>query len=248
MHSIMCQAIQEFYACGCEGACLVQKCPDGSAKCAMNLQNPTPLNLEMPCLVHRLRLSHKAERKEWSTPPSAYHNSRRYPSQRRAPEVAPGAPARHSLRNNPRTRRKSSKSRKSSGSRSSPPESDTDRPSSSVQTGPRPITRVTSLGTREGTHEETRLSEEEKWSTGSPGQNRNNEYAIRAARIRRSLEEARRRGEEEQEDMDRYAAFLEKDHKTTEDYKKKRAQRKAGLRPSRREALSRKTDGICILM
>ena len=173
-------------------------------------------------------------------PPSAYFNSKRNPLQSSRPAITTETPARHS------TQRKYSKQRRSSNSR---------RTSASCEEQSektRPCHKARAVSAEPVKAALAKPSERPSAPIRSLSEDDADDYdlAVRAAadRVRRSVELRRQQAEEEQDQEERYEMFLEKDRRSVAAYKRKRAERKSGVRPGRSERFRQKTDGICAIM
>ena len=236
----MCQAIREVHSCGCDGACVRQKCPaENSPACEEKLQHPSLRKLVRPCDKHKTHSSTETAKRRLM-PPSAYFNSKRNPLQSSRPEITKETPARHS------TLRKYSKQRRSSNSRKNS-ESSEER---SENTPPRSKAGAVSAEPVRNTPPKSKARPKPPFRSLSEDDADDYDIAVQAAadRVRRSLELRRQEEEEEQDQAERHEMFLEKDRRSVAAYEQKRAERKSGLRPGRGELFRQKTDGICRIM
>jgi hypothetical protein len=264
----MCQSVIEVYTCGCEGAFVAQKCPQPEPRCATLLRLPNPLTINASCDTHGVQHPLQSTKRQ-SRPPSSYYNNRKNPFQR--PQTAADIPAeaRNSSQRARRGPKRSSKSRRGSRESADSYRAHERRNAYAHLTGePRPLARAASLPL----HAHNRPSQQQSVTYSSIAKQTpafsvytasvytqpeaelegdsegENEYKLAALRVRRSLEEWRRQNFEGLDEQERYAMFLGKDRKKVEDYKRKKAEIRAGRRPGHTESLRQRTDGICLVM
>lgn len=249
----MCQAVLEIYSCNCKGVHVQQVCSNFPSKpCKYALENPSRVLLDHPCSNHRPRRSARPAKKNESSPPSAYYNIRRNPSQRTREKIDDDWPARNSARNNGRESSKTLNSRHPSVLSPNSACTTLDQAEAYrrlIGQPLRPLGRSNSIATQGCLYHETMAAQDGMLSCRSDSNRQGDDiYAVRAAKVRRSLEEYHRRCEDERNQNEHYQMFLDKDRRDIKQYRKKRSERKMRPRLGWVEDQKLKSDGICSVM